>query len=94
MRSATATMKRCSWITVDDPLMLQYHDREWGVPIHNDGKHFEFLVLDLLSITTPSIVRIPARTGTRFPQQTCSYEEDGEAMILLNTRLFTAQCSN
>ena len=25
--------------------MLEYHDREWGVPVHNDRKHFEFLVL-------------------------------------------------
>ena len=44
MRSATATIKRCAWVSVDDPLMLQYHDREWGVPVHNDCKHFEFLV--------------------------------------------------
>jgi DNA-3-methyladenine glycosylase I len=26
--------------------MLQYHDREWGVPVHDDRKHFEFLVLE------------------------------------------------
>jgi len=32
MRSAAATIERCSWVRVDDPLMLQYHDREWGVP--------------------------------------------------------------
>src|SRR5258708_30051020 len=32
MRSAT--IKRCSWVSVDDPLMLQYHDHEWGVPVH------------------------------------------------------------
>jgi DNA-3-methyladenine glycosylase I len=46
MRSATATIKRCSWVSVDDPLMLEYHDREWGVPVHYDRKHFEFLVLE------------------------------------------------
>jgi DNA-3-methyladenine glycosylase I len=40
------TPKRCSWVNVDDPLMLQYHDREWGVPVHEDRKHFEFLVLE------------------------------------------------
>src|SRR6478672_10882437 len=45
MRSATAIVKRCSWVKVDDSLMLQYHDREWGVPVHDDRKHFEFLVL-------------------------------------------------
>jgi DNA-3-methyladenine glycosylase I len=38
--------RRCSWVSVDDPLMLQYHDREWGVPVHDDRKHFEFLVLE------------------------------------------------
>src|SRR6266581_2123067 len=36
MRSASATIKRCSWVTVDDPLMLQYHDCEWGVPVHDE----------------------------------------------------------
>ena len=46
MRSATATIKRCSWVSVDDPLMLQYHDCEWGVPVHDDRKHFEFLMLE------------------------------------------------
>ncbi|MBO9698969.1 MAG: DNA-3-methyladenine glycosylase I [Sporocytophaga sp.] len=36
---------RCGW-TKDDPLMIAYHDEEWGVPVHDDQKHFEFLVLD------------------------------------------------
>lgn len=36
---------RCHW-TGDDPLMNEYHDQEWGVPVHDDKKHFEFLVLD------------------------------------------------
>lgn len=38
-------MHRCHW-TNNDPLMNDYHDHEWGVPVHNDNKHFEFLVLD------------------------------------------------
>jgi DNA-3-methyladenine glycosylase I len=38
--------KRCTWVSVDDPLMLEYHDREWGVPVHDDRKHFEFLILE------------------------------------------------
>jgi DNA-3-methyladenine glycosylase I len=37
--------KRCAW-PGDDPLMLDYHDREWGVPVHDDRKHFEFLILE------------------------------------------------
>jgi len=39
-------MKRCEWVTGADPLMVEYHDREWGVPVHDDRKHFEFLVLE------------------------------------------------
>jgi DNA-3-methyladenine glycosylase I len=38
--------KRCAWVNVDNPLMLAYHDREWGVPVHDDRKHFEFLILE------------------------------------------------
>jgi len=37
--------KRCQW-PGDDPLMIAYHDNEWGVPVHNDRKIFEFMVLD------------------------------------------------
>jgi DNA-3-methyladenine glycosylase I len=37
--------ERCSWVTADDPLLLEYHDREWGIPVHSDRKHFEVLVL-------------------------------------------------
>jgi DNA-3-methyladenine glycosylase I len=41
----SAANKRCSWVKADDPLLLEYHDREWGVPVHSDRKHFEVLVL-------------------------------------------------
>ncbi len=36
---------RCLW-PADDPLMIEYHDKEWGVPVHDDRKLFEFLILD------------------------------------------------
>ncbi len=57
MRNATATDKRCAWAGVDEPLLLQYHDREWGVPVHNDRKHFEVLVLSGAQAGTNSIRR-------------------------------------
>lgn len=38
-------MGRCAWAGTD-PLMVAYHDEEWGVPVHDDRKLFEFLVLD------------------------------------------------
>ncbi len=36
---------RCPWAG-NDPLMIAYHDQEWGVPLHNDQRLFEFLVLE------------------------------------------------
>jgi DNA-3-methyladenine glycosylase I len=39
------SVTRCGWAGAN-PLMIAYHDREWGVPVHDDRKHFEFLVLD------------------------------------------------
>jgi DNA-3-methyladenine glycosylase I len=36
---------RCAWAT-SDPLYVRYHDREWGVPTHNDRKLFEMLLLE------------------------------------------------
>ncbi len=36
---------RCAWC-LSDPLYIQYHDEQWGVPVHEDRKLFEFLVLE------------------------------------------------
>ena len=38
-------MNRCEWSTKDS-LYKKYHDEEWGTPVHDDKKHFEFLVLE------------------------------------------------
>ena len=37
---------RCGWVNPNDPTMVDYHDQEWGVPVHDDRRHFEFLVLE------------------------------------------------
>ncbi len=36
---------RCSW-SASDPLYIKYHDMEWGVPLHDDRRLFEFLILE------------------------------------------------
>lgn len=38
-------MNRCPWCEGDE-LYIKYHDEEWGVPVHDDRKHFEFLTLE------------------------------------------------
>ncbi|MDR3501189.1 MAG: DNA-3-methyladenine glycosylase I [Legionella sp.] len=39
-------MKRCGWVDEKKPHYVQYHDTEWGVPVHDDMKHFEMLILE------------------------------------------------
>jgi DNA-3-methyladenine glycosylase I len=39
-------IRRCSWPSASDPLYVAYHDEEWGVPVHDDRRLFEFLVLE------------------------------------------------
>ena len=38
-------MKRCQWVT-DDPLYIEYHDTQWGVPLHDERELFEMLILE------------------------------------------------
>ena len=39
-------MNRCSWCNLNNPLYIKYHDEEWGVPIYDDKKLFELLILE------------------------------------------------
>lgn len=38
--------KRCAWLPDNKPDYTLYHDTEWGIPVHDDNKHFEMLVLE------------------------------------------------
>lgn len=46
MTGADAAPIRCPWVDLGKPDYVEYHDREWGVPAHDDRTHFEFLVLE------------------------------------------------
>ncbi len=37
---------RCSWVPLDKPDYTAYHDNEWGIPVHDDRRHFEMLILE------------------------------------------------
>ena len=47
MKVMETSMRRCPWSEQNGELLIKYHDEEWGVPIHDDKKHFEFLVLEI-----------------------------------------------
>ena len=46
MRKNKLREKRCEWVDLENQLYVKYHDEEWGVPVHNDRKLFELLILE------------------------------------------------
>ncbi|MEO8909788.1 MAG: DNA-3-methyladenine glycosylase I [Gemmatimonadaceae bacterium] len=59
------TIKRCAWVSGADALMLDYHDREWGVPVHDDRTHFEFLLLEAAQAGLSWSIVLRKREGYR-----------------------------
>ncbi len=55
---------RCAWVG-DDPLSLRYHDQEWGVPVHDDRRLFEFLLLEGAQAGLSWITILRKREGYR-----------------------------
>lgn len=39
-------IQRCKWVNLKNPLYVQYHDEEWGIPEHDDRKLYELLILE------------------------------------------------
>jgi len=62
---SNAERKRCSWVNVENELMREYHDREWGVPAHDDRTHFEFLVLEAAQAGLSWSIVLNKREGYR-----------------------------
>lgn len=57
---ALQAKRRCAWVTPNtDPCYAAFHDEEWGVPVHDDKRHFELLVLSgaLAELTWPAILQ-------------------------------------
>lgn len=75
------TKQRCAW-TGTDPLMIEYHDHEWGVPVHNDRKIFEFMVLDAFQAGLSWVTILHKRENFRAaldnfdPEKIAKYNHD------------------
>lgn len=74
-------MKRCDWVT-NDPLYIDYHDKEWGVPVHDDNIHFEFIVLESAQAGLSWITILRKRENYRaaydnfIPEKVAEYEDE------------------
>ncbi len=81
---------RCDWCG-NDPLYVQYHDEEWGVPVHDDRKHFEFLVLEGAQAGLSWITILKRREGYRRafddfdPVKVASYDDRKVEALLQDT---------
>lgn len=67
-------MNRCDWCEGNE-LYIKYHDEEWGVPFHDDRKHFEFLVLESMQAGLSWITILKKRENFRLAFDNFGYEK-------------------
>jgi DNA-3-methyladenine glycosylase I len=78
---------RCGWVG-QDPLMVTYHDAEWGVPVHNDRKLYEFMVLDAMQAGLNWRIVLQKRHSFKQaldsfnPKKVALYQDDDMARLL------------
>ena len=83
----SANVKRCGWCTSSE-LYREYHDLEWGTPVFDDQKHFEFLVLESAQAGLSWITILKKRENYRLaydgfdPEKVARYGEKKKAALL------------
>lgn len=81
--------KRCFWVT-NDPLYIEYHDKEWGVPVYDDDKLFEMLILETFQAGLSWIIVLKKRENFREAfdnfdyKKIINYSEDKYEELLKN----------
>ena len=83
---------RCAW-TGSDPLMIEYHDQEWGVPQHDDRVLFEYIILDGAQAGLSWLTILRKREGYRRAfdnydvQRIARYDDAKIAQLLQNPEI-------
>lgn len=81
--------QRCDWAG-DDPLYIAYHDREWGLPVHDEQQHFELLILEGAQAGLSWITILRKREAYRQafagfnPAAVAAYDEQNVVELLAN----------
>lgn len=84
---------RCFWAQNEDELYRDYHDREWGVPVHDDRVHFEFLVLEGAQAGLSWITILKRRQGYKKafanfnPAMVATFDATKQAELLQNENI-------
>ncbi|MGG6239405.1 DNA-3-methyladenine glycosylase I [Nodosilinea sp. AN01ver1] len=82
-------LPRCGWVHAE-PIEIAYHDTEWGVPLHDDRKHFEFILLDGFQAGLSWITILRKRENFRAafdgfdPEAIARYDEAKHQELLQN----------
>ena len=96
---------RCPWCG-DDPTYVEYHDKEWGVPVHQERRHFEFILLEGAQAGLSWITILKRREGYRRcfedfdPERVAQFSEEdiqrlkGDTGIIRNDRKIRAAVKN
>ena len=83
--------KRCEWVNLSEPVYVDYHDREWGVPVHNDRVLFEMVVLEGFQAGLNWQMILKKRENfrkafARFnPEQVARFDEERVRLLLQNS---------
>ena len=86
-------LRRCEWVILDDPLYVDYHDNEWGKPVHEDRKHFEFLCLEGAQAGLSWRTILHKRKGYQLlfdnfdPERVARYDEKKILALLADPRI-------
>ncbi len=81
---------RCPWVDLSKPDYVAYHDQEWGVPVHDDRQHFEFLILEgaQAGLSWYTVLRKRASYRIAFddfdPEKVAHYDGQKVAELLAN----------
>lgn len=81
---------RCAWACHNDPLEERYHDEEWGVPLHDEQRLFEFLILEGAQAGLSWLTILRKREAYRLafdqfdPVKVAAYDEEKVAELLQN----------
>lgn len=80
-------MNRCGWVNTD-PLYIAYHDKEWGTPLHDENRLFEFLVLEGMQAGLSWFTILKKRENFRAafdhfaPQKVAQYDDAKIASLM------------
>ena len=75
------SIKRCPWVDLSKPEYLEYHDKEWGVPVHDDRRLFEYLILEAFQAGLSWYTILKRRESFRIafdrfdPEKVARYDE-------------------